>query len=37
MDGVIMISDIAWIPRGVPKKTPDKIKLDDEQLKQLIQ
>ncbi|KAK6057557.1 WD domain, G-beta repeat protein [Cooperia oncophora] len=36
MDGVVMISDIAWIQRGVPKKMPDKIKLDDEQMKQLI-
>lgn len=31
-----MISDIAWIQRGVAKKTPDKVKLDEEQLKQLI-
>ncbi|WKX94717.1 hypothetical protein Q1695_011745 [Nippostrongylus brasiliensis] len=31
-----MISDIAWIPRGVAKAHPDKVKLDEEQLKQLI-
>ncbi|KHJ98570.1 WD domain, G-beta repeat protein [Oesophagostomum dentatum] len=36
MDSVVMISDIAWIARGVAKKTPDKVKLDEEQLKQLI-
>lgn len=31
-----MVSDLVWIARGVPKKIPDKIKLDEEQLKQLI-
>lgn len=36
MEGLTMISDIAWIQRGVAKKTPDKVKLDEEQLKQLI-
>ncbi|KAK5983575.1 Periodic tryptophan protein 1 [Trichostrongylus colubriformis] len=37
MDGVVMISDIAWIQRGVPKKVPDKIRLDPDQMKQLIE
>ncbi|KAL6739097.1 hypothetical protein Aduo_012583 [Ancylostoma duodenale] len=36
MDGVVMISDIAWIPRGVAKHVPDKVKLDENQLKELI-
>lgn len=36
MDGAVMISDIAWIPRGIAKSIPDKVKLDDDQLKQLI-
>ncbi|ETN69316.1 WD domain, G-beta repeat protein [Necator americanus] len=36
MDGVVMISDIAWIQRGVAKKIPYKVKLDDDQLKELI-
>ncbi|CAJ0602608.1 unnamed protein product [Cylicocyclus nassatus] len=36
MDAVVMISDIAWIQRGVAKKIPDKVKLDEEQLKKLI-
>ncbi|VDM77967.1 unnamed protein product [Strongylus vulgaris] len=36
MEAVVMISDIAWIPRGVAKKNPDKVKLDEEQLKKLI-
>nr|CDJ82924.1 SAC3 GANP Nin1 mts3 eIF-3 p25 and WD40 repeat domain containing protein [Haemonchus contortus] len=37
MNGVIMISDIAWIQRGVAKKTPDKVKLDEAQMRQLIE
>ncbi|RCN36686.1 WD domain, G-beta repeat protein [Ancylostoma caninum] len=36
MDGVVMISDIAWIPRGIAKHVPDKVKLDENQLKELI-
>ncbi|VDM58952.1 unnamed protein product [Angiostrongylus costaricensis] len=34
---VIMIADIAWIQRGVAKRNPDKIRLDNDQLKQLIE
>ncbi|CAI4222090.1 unnamed protein product [Auanema sp. JU1783] len=37
MDHVVMISDIAWIPRGVAKEIPDKIKLTNAELKELIQ
>ncbi|EYB90756.1 hypothetical protein Y032_0214g2317 [Ancylostoma ceylanicum] len=36
MEGVVMISDIAWIPRGIAKHVPDKVKLDENQLKELI-
>uniref|UniRef100_A0A0K0D5R0 XPGN domain-containing protein n=1 Tax=Angiostrongylus cantonensis TaxID=6313 RepID=A0A0K0D5R0_ANGCA len=34
---VVMIADIAWIQRGVAKRNPDKIRLDNDQLKQLIE
>lgn len=37
MDGVLMVSDLSWIQRGVAKEIPDKIKLDDEKLKELIE
>ncbi|KJH41107.1 WD domain, G-beta repeat protein [Dictyocaulus viviparus] len=34
---VVMVADVAWIQRGVAKKNPDRIKLDNDQLKQLIE
>lgn len=37
MDEILMIPDLAWIPRGAAKKIPDKLKLDKEQLEELIQ
>ncbi|CAB3406320.1 unnamed protein product [Caenorhabditis bovis] len=37
MDGVVMVSDMAWIQRGVAKEVPDKIKLTAEELKQLVE
>ena len=37
MDGILMIPDLVWIPRGVAKKVPDKVKLDEQQLNELIQ
>lgn len=37
MDGVLMVSDLSWIPRGVAKEIPDKVKLNDDELKQLIE
>ncbi|CAP22829.1 Protein CBG01808 [Caenorhabditis briggsae] len=37
MEGVLMVSDLSWIQRGVAKEIPDKIKLNDEELKKLIE
>uniref|UniRef100_A0A1I7TE75 WD_REPEATS_REGION domain-containing protein n=1 Tax=Caenorhabditis tropicalis TaxID=1561998 RepID=A0A1I7TE75_9PELO len=37
MEGVLMVSDLSWIQRGVAKEIPDKIKLNDEELKNLIE
>uniref|UniRef100_A0A0N5AMH2 WD_REPEATS_REGION domain-containing protein n=1 Tax=Syphacia muris TaxID=451379 RepID=A0A0N5AMH2_9BILA len=33
MSGVTLISDIAWVKRGVAKQVPDKVKMDAEEFK----
>ncbi|CAI5449125.1 unnamed protein product [Caenorhabditis angaria] len=37
MDSVLMVSDMVWIQRGVAKEIPDKIKLTQDELKELIE
>ncbi|GMT22050.1 hypothetical protein PFISCL1PPCAC_13347 [Pristionchus fissidentatus] len=37
MENVVLISDLVFIKRGVAKSTPDKVEIDQEQLKELLQ
>ncbi|GMR46100.1 hypothetical protein PMAYCL1PPCAC_16295, partial [Pristionchus mayeri] len=37
MENVVLISDLVFIMRGVAKATPDKIEIEDAQLKELLQ
>ena len=32
-----LISSVIWVPKGVPRSMPDRIKLDDSQLQDLMQ
>ncbi|KAF8373776.1 hypothetical protein PRIPAC_80205, partial [Pristionchus pacificus] len=37
MENVVLISDLVFIKRGVAKSTPDKVEIDEAQLKELLQ
>lgn len=37
MDSIALVSDIVWIKRGVAKHVPEKVKLNPEELRELIQ